>query len=41
VLLVLSATVVGAASEAGQEALVYGVRKRQLRKIFSTFDYWS
>ena len=34
--------VVYAASEAGQEALVYGVRKfRQLRKIFSTLDYWS
>jgi hypothetical protein len=33
---------VGDASKAGQEALVYGVRKfRQLRKIFSTVDYWS
>jgi hypothetical protein len=40
VLLVLSAT--WSASESGQEALVYGVRKfRQLRKIFSTLDYWS
>ena len=34
--------VVGAGSEPGQEALAYGVRKfRQLRKIFSTLDYWS